>query len=147
MIDHVSITVADLERARRFYDAVMATLGQPVRFAEADAVGYGPAADADAPERSYLTVRAGLAGTSDRRHWAFKAADRATVDAFHRAGLAAGGRCDGPPGPRPHYHQSYYAAFLLDPDGNRIEAVCHAAENATSGPGPLVETHQPAPIA
>jgi catechol 2,3-dioxygenase-like lactoylglutathione lyase family enzyme len=64
---------------------------------------------------------------ADRRHWCFRAPDRAAVDAFHAAALAHGGRCDGPPGVRPHYHAHYYAAFVLDPDGNRIEAVCHRA--------------------
>ena len=65
---------------------------------------------------------------ADRRHWAFRAASRAAVDAFHAAALRAGGRDDGAPGLRPDYHAAYYAAFVLDPDGNRIEAVCHRPE-------------------
>ncbi len=67
----------------------------------------------------------GPAVAADNRHWCFRAPDRSAVDAFHAAGLASGGRCDGPPRLRPEYHPHYYAAFLLDPDGNRIEAVCH----------------------
>jgi catechol 2,3-dioxygenase-like lactoylglutathione lyase family enzyme len=71
-------------------------------------------------------VRAtGGAIAADRRHWCFRAPSRAAVDAFHAEGLAHGGTDDGAPGLRPDYHETYYAAFLLDPDGNRIEAVCH----------------------
>ena len=66
----------------------------------------------------------------DNRHWYFRAPSRAAVAAFHEAGIAAGGRDDGPPGLRPAYHPAYYAAFLLDPDGNRIEAVCHRQPEA-----------------
>ncbi|HEX2527281.1 MAG TPA: VOC family protein [Geminicoccus sp.] len=126
MLDHVSITVARLEQAFAFYTAIMAKLGYPCVWQEEQAVGFGLRADSEHPERAYLTVRLGLAYPPDRRHWAFKAESRAAVDAFHAAGLAHGGRCDGPPGLRPSYHADYYAAFLLDPDGNRIEAVTHA---------------------
>jgi catechol 2,3-dioxygenase-like lactoylglutathione lyase family enzyme len=125
MLDHVSITVRAIGRSLPFYDAIMTALGQERVWRDEAAAGYGLRADGAHPERSYLTVRAGLNAPPDRRHWAFKAGSRAAVDAFHAAGLAAGGTCDGPPGPRPDYHDSYYAAFLLDPDGNRLEAVCH----------------------
>lgn len=126
MIDHVSITVPDLTAATPFYDAVMAALGVPAVGRDAGWLGYGLRADAAHPGRSYVSVLAG-AGTApeSRRHWCFKAPDRAAVDGFWRAGLAAGGADDGAPGPRPHYHPGYYAAFLRDPAGNRIEAVCH----------------------
>jgi catechol 2,3-dioxygenase-like lactoylglutathione lyase family enzyme len=130
MLDHVSLTVADLERAERFYDAIFAALGVPkVGSDHADAwVGYGERSDAEHPERSYFSVRLGP-GPNDapRRHYCFKAATRAAVEAFWHAGLAHGGIDLGAPGLR-HYHASYYAAFLCDPDGNRIEAVCHRAE-------------------
>ena len=126
MLDHVSITVADLERAGRFYDAVLAALGVPRIGADEGWIGYGARADAAHPDRNYLSLRAGPAPEAALgRHWCFKAPDRASVDAFWAAGLSAGGTGDGPPGPRPHYHAAYYAAFLVDPDGNRIEAVCH----------------------
>lgn len=125
MLDHVSITVRSIEASLPFYDATMAALGHPRVWREERAAGYGLRADAAHPERSYLTLREGLGGPPDRRHWAFKAGSRAAVDGFHAAGLAAGGACDGPPGPRPAYHAHYYAAFLLDPDGNRLEAACH----------------------
>lgn len=126
MLDHVSIAVRDLAAAERFYDAVMTAIGVPKVGREDDWLGYGLRCDADAPERSYLSIRSGGDGAAIRdRHWCFKAPDRPGVDAFWSAGLAAGGRDDGPPGLRPHYHPDYYAAFLIDPDGNRVEAVCH----------------------
>ena len=125
MLDHVSITVSELGRARAFYDAVMAALGQPRVWADADGAGYGLRADADAPDRSYLSIRPVESLQPDRRHWCFKAGTPAMVDAFHAAALAQGGSCDGPPGRRPEYHPHYYAAFVRDPDGNRLEAVCH----------------------
>jgi catechol 2,3-dioxygenase-like lactoylglutathione lyase family enzyme len=128
MIDHVSITVSDLARAARFYDAVMAALGVPCVWREPDAIGYGTRSSAEDDRHTYLTIRAtGAAIAADRRHWCFRAPDRAAVDAFHAAGLAHGGVDDGAPGLRPHYHARYYAAFLLDPDGNRVEAACHRA--------------------
>lgn len=126
MLDHVSITVVDFAGAELFYDAVFAALGIPKVGHDAGWAGYGLRADASHPQRSYLSIRAGArANSADRRHWAFKAAKCADVDAFWRAGLEAGGKDDGAPGPRPDYHAHYYAAFLTDPDGNRIEAVCH----------------------
>ncbi|MGK7870205.1 VOC family protein [Falsiroseomonas sp. E2-1-a20] len=123
MLDHVSIAVVDLARAARFYDAVMAALGQPCVWREERAIGYG-LRDAG----SYLTIRAGATAADAACHWAFRAKGRAAVRDFHAAGLAAGGTDDGAPGLRPIYHPHYYAAFLRDPDGNRIEAVFHGPE-------------------
>lgn len=129
MLDHVSITVSDLVRAARFYDAVMAALRVPCVNRSEEAIGYGLRNRAGDDGHSYLSIRAARGPVrADRRHWAFRAPDRAAVLAFHAAGLAHGGRDDGPPGLRPHYHPHYYAAFLLDPDGNRVEAVCHHAD-------------------
>jgi catechol 2,3-dioxygenase-like lactoylglutathione lyase family enzyme len=128
VIDHVSITVPDLAAAMRFYDAVMAALGVPVVGRSDGWVGYGLRADAAHPGRSYLSLRAGVQPEdAGGRHWCFKALDRAAVEAFWRAGIAAGGTDGGAPGLRPHYHPGYFAAFLRDPAGNRIEAVCHEA--------------------
>lgn len=129
MLDHVSITVSDVARALPFYDAIMAALGVPcVRRGETGA-GYGIRNRPEDDGHSYISVIA-TRGTvvADNRHWCFRAPDRAAVDAFHAAALANGGRDDGPPGLRPAYHRAYYAAFVLDPDGNRIEAVCHRAQ-------------------
>jgi catechol 2,3-dioxygenase-like lactoylglutathione lyase family enzyme len=118
LIDHVQLVVADLERSKRFYKAVLAVLGLSIE-------GEGPGffwtdelcvSTADSP--------AAIGERTGRVHLAFQAADRATVEAFHRAGLAAGGTDHGAPGER-SYHPGYYAAFVLDPDGNNIEAVYH----------------------
>ena len=129
LLDHVSIAVPDLAAARPFYDAVMAALGADKMYDRADALGYGERCHAGLPDASCVAVYAsGPASVDVRRHWCFKAASRAQVRAFHAAGLAHGGRDDGPPGLRPHYHANYYAAFVLDPCGNRVEAVCHGAE-------------------
>ena len=128
MLDHVSIAVADLTAAERFYDAVMAALGVAKVGADPLWLGYGARSDATHPDRSYLSIRLRAdSPPDDGRHWCFKAGNRAAVDAFWRAGLEAGGLDEGRPGLRPHYHADYYAAFLRDPDGNRVEAVCHLA--------------------
>lgn len=128
MLDHVSITVSDLPRAERFYDAVMAAIGVAKVGADEGWIGYGERCGPEHPERTYLSIRLGpRPETAPGRHWCFKAPDRAAVEAFWRAGLAAGGSDDGAPGLRERYHPAYYAAFLVDPDGNRIEAVCHRA--------------------
>lgn len=128
MLDHVSITVSDLARAAHFYDAVMAALRVPCVWREPEAVGYGRRDGAEDDRHTYLTIQTtGAAIAADRRHWCFRAPDRAAVDACHAAGLAQGGADDGAPGLRPHDHPHHHAAFLFDPDGNRVEAVCHRA--------------------
>jgi catechol 2,3-dioxygenase-like lactoylglutathione lyase family enzyme len=127
MLDHVSITVSDIAAAERFYDAIMKTLGV-VKVGRRDGwLGYGERARAAYPDRVYLTIQKGVRPEdATGRHWSFKAKWRGQVDAFWDAGIAAGGTDDGAPGLR-DYHTSYYAAFLRDPDGNRVEAVCHHA--------------------
>lgn len=130
MLDHVSLTVSDLTRAEAFYDAVFQVLHVPkVGSDHAEGwIGYGERSSAAHPERSYFSVRLGSPpDDAPRRHYCFKAPSRAAVDAFWQAGLAHGGVDLGAPGLR-HYHASYYAAFLFDPDGNRIEAVCHRTD-------------------
>lgn len=128
LVDHVSITVSDIVAAERFYDAIMRALGAIKIGSRADWLGYGERCRAHAPEHSYLSVRLDrVPQESHGRHWCFKATSRGAVDGFWRDGIAAGGRDDGAPGLRPHYHADYYAAFLRDPDGNRVEAVCHLA--------------------
>lgn len=122
-IDHVSVAISDVARAKAFYDAALAPLGLVIRF-EADwGVAYGkPNAFAQ------LWVHPPLEGDpspGNGVHIALRAPSRAAVDAFHAAALAHGGRDAGPPGLRPHYHPDYYAAFVRDPDGNKIEAVIH----------------------
>ena len=127
MIDHTGINVADWNRAKAFYDAAMAPLGAkllmmvPTEHTGGVHVGgYGR----DKPD-FWLHEKA---DTGPGRHYAFAARSRAEVDAFYKAAMAAGGRDNGAPGPRPQYHAGYYGAFVLDPDGNNVEAVCHAPE-------------------
>lgn len=110
LIDHLHLHAGDLDASKRFYAGVLGTLGIPLT--EGD--GYFFADE--------LWVDQGTPSTSV--HFAFQAPDRATVERFHRNGLAAGGRDNGAPGER-EYHPGYYAAFLLDPDGNNVEAVYH----------------------
>ena len=118
MLDHVTIGVSDLTRAREFYDYALKPLGIERLYAEAQSFsGYG------AGKKAFFWIGARVSVITGA-HVAFTAPDRATVDAFHAAALAAGGRDNGAPGPRPHYHRHYYAAFVLDPDGHNIEAVC-----------------------
>lgn len=118
LIDHVQLVVADLAASRRFYGAVLDVLGIPIG-GEEDS--YFWADELFISSRDSEAAQGVLTG---RHHLAFQAKDRATVEAFHREGLAAGGRDNGPPGLR-KYNPGYFAAFLLDPDGNNIEAVFH----------------------
>lgn len=118
LIDHIQLVVADLPASRRFYEAIFAVLDVPI----------GGSADdyfwADELFVSTADSAAALGQLTGRHHLAFQAYDRAMVDAFHAAGLANGGKDNGAPGERT-YHPGYYAAFLIDPDGNNIEAVHH----------------------
>jgi catechol 2,3-dioxygenase-like lactoylglutathione lyase family enzyme len=128
LIDHVSISVPDLQAARPFYDSIMHALGATKVYDRPTALGYGERCTADDQVSTYLAVYLDPGMINDnKRHWCFKAQSRKHVDAFFTAGLAAGGRSGGDPGLRPHYHRDYYAAFLIDPAGNRVEAVCHSA--------------------
>lgn len=137
MLDHVSITVTDIMGSERFYDAVMRALGIPKVRRSETRLGYGERCDADHPDRNFLSVKAGqMPDDAPARHWCFKAPDRAAVDAFWKAGLENGGTDNGPPGIREIYHPHYYAAFLIDPSGNRIEAVCHTRPSGEAGSGP-----------
>ena len=127
LIDHLQLVVADLAASRRFYAAVLEVLGVPFG---GSGDGYFWADELFVSTADSIAAAGKLTG---RHHLAFQARDRETVDAFHKAGLAAGGKDNGQPGDRP-YHPGYYAAFLLDPDGNNIEAVYHgeAARSAAS---------------
>jgi catechol 2,3-dioxygenase-like lactoylglutathione lyase family enzyme len=125
MIDHTGIAVRDFDASKQFYDAALAPLGAslvmmvPEEYTDGLKVGgYGY----DRPQ--FWLHEAAEPGPG--RHYAFTADTRAEVDAFYEAAIAAGGRDNGGPGLRPHYHPDYYGAFVFDPDGNNIEAVCHA---------------------
>lgn len=133
VLDHVSIAVRDLAAARVFYDAIMAALGVEKVYDRPEALGYGERCSAVADRHTCLAIYAApRTDANDMRHWCFKAATRAQVQAFHAAGLAHGGLDDGAPGLRPQYHPHYFGAFLRDPDGNRVEAICHRAETPGS---------------
>ncbi|MGH3312018.1 MAG: VOC family protein [Streptomyces sp.] len=122
MFDHISIQTQDPTAAADFYDAVLATLGGRRILDFGDVIGYGT---------SFPVFWLGPATTEGRAretHIAFAAADRGTVDAFHEAAVAAGAEVLHPPKLWPEYHESYYGAFVRDPDGNNVEAVCHRPE-------------------
>jgi catechol 2,3-dioxygenase-like lactoylglutathione lyase family enzyme len=118
MFDHVGLNVRDFGASKRFYDQALAVFGYGVVMEFPHACAYGPAGK---PE-FWIAQREPL-GTGT--HVAFASPDRATVDAFYDAAMAAGGKDNGPAGLRPDYHEHYYAAFVHDPDGNNVEAVCH----------------------
>ena len=129
LLDHVSIAVRDIARAKPFYRAVMSALGAPLVYEREDAIGFGERNRQGDDGHSYISVyRAEVALPDARRHWCFRARSASEVRAFYAAGLSAGGTDDGPPGLR-RYHPGYYAAFVLDPDGNKLEAVCHDGES------------------
>jgi len=128
MIDHVGFAVRDIEASRRFYEAALAPLGiapmatiPPEETGRRTVIGFGRKGD------PFFWIGDGEA-VGEGTHIAFTAATRAQVDAFHAAALAADGTDHGGPGLRPHYGPQYYAAFVLDPDGINVEAVCHRAE-------------------
>ena len=125
MIDHTGVVVSDFEKSRQFYTAALAPIGYaklmefPVAVTgSTDVAGFG-----EAPKADFWIYR----GSPNKPpiHVAFRVASRAMVDAFYAAALAAGGSDNGAPGIRAHYHPNYYGAFVLDPDGHNIEAVCH----------------------
>src|SRR5690348_3902328 len=125
MIDHVSVGVSDLDRAARFYGAALAALGLTRLVTRPATIGFGKTY----PE-FWINLRAGMARVAPGSgvHICLRAKTAADVDAFHAAALEAGGISDGAPGLRPHDRVRYYAAFVVDPDGNRIEAVTFPAE-------------------
>ncbi|RYX92069.1 MAG: VOC family protein [Comamonadaceae bacterium] len=126
MIDHTGVQVSDFNKSKAFYTQALApinyTLLQDLPASvtgKTDVAGFG-----EAPKPDFWVIR----GEPNRPHVhvAFRVASRAMVDAFYKAAIAAGGRDNGPPGVRAHYHPNYYGAFVLDPDGHNVEAVCHA---------------------
>lgn len=125
MLDHTGVAVTDFPRSKAFYQAALAPIGYALIMefpasvtGSVDVAGFGE------PPQPDFWISAGSANKPPI-HVAFRVRSRALVDAFHQAALAAGGRDNGAPGLRPHYHANYYGAFVLDPDGHNIEAVCH----------------------
>ena len=131
LIDHIQLVVKDLDASKRFYRAVFDVLGIPIG---------GEADDHIWVDELFISTadsEAALGELTGRHHLAFQASDRAMVEAFHKAALAHGGRDNGAPGERP-YHPGYYAAFVIDPDGNNIEAVFHG-EAQRSAPSVVID--------
>lgn len=127
MIDHTGVVASDFQASKAFYEKALAPIGYTLLMdlsaavtGHADVAGFG-----EAPKPDFWIS----SGTPNRPpvHVAFRVASRSLVDAFHQAAIQAGGTDNGPPGLRPHYHPNYYGAFVLDPDGHNIEAVCHEA--------------------
>jgi catechol 2,3-dioxygenase-like lactoylglutathione lyase family enzyme len=127
MIDHTGISARDFQRSKAFYTRALAPIGYVLLVeVPAEKTGHGGAAGFGVPPKPDFWVGAGAPNVPPI-HIAFRVDSRAEVNAFHRAAIAAGGRDNGPPGIRAHYHPNYYGAFVLDPDGHNIEVVCHAA--------------------
>ena len=118
MIDHLTLTVRDLGRAKSFYTSTLAPLGYGLIMDFGEMLGFGE------PHKPFFWIKQGAAPQSPM-HLAFRAKSRAAVDGFHQAALAASATDDGAPGLRPDYHANYYGAFIIDPDGHHLEAVSH----------------------
>jgi catechol 2,3-dioxygenase-like lactoylglutathione lyase family enzyme len=136
VLDHISLRVSDYVRSKEFYQAVLAPLGYTLAMEGTSGAGFSRGRiPAFWIKQGEFTGRAGVVEPTPQAgcggpqlHVAFTGENRAMVDAFHRAALAAGAQDNGPPGVRREYHANYYGAFVLDPDGHNIEAVCHKAE-------------------
>jgi len=118
MLDHIGLAVSDYARSKAFYARALEPLGYALLMEFDRSGGFGKDGKPD-----FWIAQGGT--TAPPVHIAFTSPDRATVDAFHRAALSAGGKDNGAPGLRPHYHANYYGAFVFDPDGHNVEAVCH----------------------
>jgi catechol 2,3-dioxygenase-like lactoylglutathione lyase family enzyme len=124
MIDHTGLSVTDFDAAKKFYDAALAPLGVKLLMMVPPEYAGGVKAGGYGKTKPEFWLSEGQKQTPPI-HIAFRAESRAEVDAFHEAAIAAGGKDNDAPGLRPHYHADYYGAFVLDPDGHNIEAVCH----------------------
>jgi catechol 2,3-dioxygenase-like lactoylglutathione lyase family enzyme len=125
MIDHTGVTVSDFDKSKAFYRAALEPIGFELLLEFSAAVtGFADVAGFGARPKAEFWINRGEPNKPPV-HVAFRVHDRSLVDAFYTAALSAGGRSNGAPGPRPHYHSDYYGAFVLDPDGHNIEVVCH----------------------
>jgi catechol 2,3-dioxygenase-like lactoylglutathione lyase family enzyme len=130
MFSHITLGSADIDRSRAFYEPVMATLGIDQPFKREGGLIFGDLAG----QKLFVgsPFDGGAPSPGNGPHAAFLAPDRAAVDAFHAAALANGGSDEGAPGLRPHYHANYYGAYVRDPDGNKLQAVCHRRYDDTA---------------
>jgi catechol 2,3-dioxygenase-like lactoylglutathione lyase family enzyme len=127
MIDHVGIEVGDFDRSKEFYEQALEPLGIKLLMEPVEGASAGFGKDSPQGPKPFFWIGSRGRPSVSGAHIAFGVRDPAQVDAFHAAAVAAGGTDNGPPGPRPIYHPGYYGAFVLDPDGNNVEAVCHRA--------------------
>jgi catechol 2,3-dioxygenase-like lactoylglutathione lyase family enzyme len=128
MIDHTGVVVSDFECSKKFYSSALKPIGyEKLMEIPASVTGHTDVAGFGEPSKPDFWISKGTPN-KPAQHVAFRVSKRSVVDAFHEAAMAAGGRDNGKPGIRPHYHPNYYGAFVLDPDGHNIEAVCHEAE-------------------
>ena len=128
MIDHAGVSVSDFARSKAFYTQTLAAIGYALLMEfPASVTGHTDVAGFGEPPKADFWVSQGKPNHPPM-HVAFRVSSRAQVDAFYKAAMAAGARDNGAPGVRPHYHEHYYGAFVLDPDGHNIEAVCHSPE-------------------
>ncbi len=127
-LSHVTVGTNDFARARQFYEPVLQTLGIVPTCSGDEALGFGAGQGRPSVFWVLPPFDGKAAEPGNGPHVAFNAADRAAVDAFYACALANGGSDEGPPGLRPHYHAHYYAAYARDPDGNKLQAVCHEPE-------------------
>lgn len=134
MLDHMTFRVGDIQRAKTFYSAALAPLGYTLCFegnygSNLLGFAYPDPSEPDGKKADVWFIDGpspyGGSSATTGCHLAWKASSRAAVDAFYKAAMSAGGRDNGPPGLRPHYHAHYYGAFVIDPEGNNVEAVCH----------------------
>jgi catechol 2,3-dioxygenase-like lactoylglutathione lyase family enzyme len=126
VIDHIGLTVSDYDKAKRFYEAALKPLGMTMMMEFP--METGGMAGGLGKNKPILWISGGSgAVTKPRIHFAFTATSRAEVDGFYREAMAAGGKDNGPPGIREHYHANYYAAFVIDPDGHNVEVVSHGS--------------------
>lgn len=126
MFSHVTLGTNDFARSKRFWEAVSGALDLPIFYQRDDRLCYGTATGPKIFIGNTFDGRPASGGNGT--HVAFLAKDRASVDAFHAAALANGGTDEGAPGLRPHYHPNYYGAYVRDPDGNKLQAVCHSSK-------------------
>jgi catechol 2,3-dioxygenase-like lactoylglutathione lyase family enzyme len=126
MIDHTGVSASDFDKSKAFYTKALAAIGYALLMEfPASVTGHTDVAGLGEPPKPDFWIYKGVPNNPPV-HVAFRVSSRAMVDAFYKAAMAAGGRDNGAPGVRPHYHEHYYGAFVLDPDGNNVEAVCHS---------------------
>jgi len=126
MIDHIGITASNYEKSKAFYAKALAPLGYTLLMeVPKEITGHEPVAGFGEAPKPDFWVAGAASGNTPPVHVAFRVTSRAQVDAFYETAMAAGAQDNGPPGVRPHYHANYYGAFVRDPDGHNVEAVCH----------------------